>query len=173
MCRSRASPRSGAPFAHAATYRHAILHTLRICDAVTLTNNETAIAVSTRDRTGMAPPCRFFAAPACAVVSLAAPPHQVKGERSAGRRGVLARHPLRACEARGRRLRGVFTSLAIGTSRLSALHRGICRLGPWPTTPARLGKSQSRRKPPPAPPNGTVSGRRPSMSRDACDYHPS
>ena len=94
---------------------------------------------------------------------------------------MLARHPLRACEARGRRLRGVFTSLAIGTSRLSALHRrsglpdlrsimsisgkpeidGIVASAMGPTTPARLGTSQSRRKPLPAPPNGTVSGRRP------------
>ena len=38
---------------------------------------------------------------------------------------------MRACDARLRRLRGVFTSLAIGTSRLSAPHRGICRLDPW------------------------------------------
>src|SRR5437868_14199026 len=77
--------------------------------------------------TSMAPPAVCFCGAGRAVVSLAAPPP--KGERSAGRRGMLARHPLRACEARGRRLRGVFTSLAIGTSRLSALHRGICRLG--------------------------------------------
>src|SRR5438477_12805935 len=60
----------------------------------------------------MAPTAVCLAAPACAVVSLAAPPHQVKGSGAPegagclrGTRCVLAKHAEDACEASLRPLR--------------------------------------------------------------------
>jgi hypothetical protein len=122
----------------------------------------------------IAPPAASFPAPAAPYGFSFFPPlpsdlRASEGERSAERRRCL-RGTLRAGEARVRRLRGVLTSLAIGTSRLSALHRGISRLRVTPDDARGAGYSRSRREPLPAPPNGTVSGRRPSMSRDNYDY---
>ena len=92
---------------------------------------------------------------------------------------------LGACEAPlGRALTHAWTlsrrptSLAIGTFRLSALHRGISRAGPLAvkgTKPssggpgsARGGGHEPRRRgAAPCSAFRTVSGRRPSMSRDA------
>src|SRR5437763_11638534 len=66
-----------------------------------------------------------------------------------------------------------------GQWTLALLHRGISRR-PHPYPPAQAGKGKGGGRRPrgwlraraagnrtPAPPNGTVSGRRPSMSRDA------
>jgi hypothetical protein len=53
---------------------------------------------------------------------------QTRGSGAPRRRGVLARHPRRTMTRHAGRLRGALASLAIGTPRLSALHRGD--LGP-------------------------------------------
>jgi hypothetical protein len=86
----------------------------------------------------------------------------------ANTRDVLARH----VETLARRL----ASLAIGTpaSRRSTTAfldapsaLPVFQGGDKGSTPTGLVMSQGRREPLPAPPNGTISGRRPSTSRDA------
>ena len=122
-----------------------------------------------------APPPVCFAAPV-APYAWEDPRGQARGSGAPRRRSVLARHRWGVRLRTPRRLRGVSRPSAKGV-RLSALHRGISRAGPLAvkgTKPSSGGPGSARggghepRRRGTAPGSAfrTVSGRRPSMSRD-------